>query len=137
MATTIFGAGTLVIGPTAVPTDAVECQISQFTISSTANLVPIPATLCVGPSQAAQPSSWALSLVYMQDWQDSAGISNSLFDADGTVLFFLYTPNDVLVPEATGSFYAVAGDYGGVSQDLWVSSDDMPMVEKPVLTTQA
>jgi hypothetical protein len=136
MATTIFGAGTLAIGATIAPTDQVECQVGQFTVTSTANLIPIPATLCVGPSQSAQPSSWSVEMVYMQDWGEVVSLSQSLFDADGTILFFDYTPNDAAVPGATGSFYAVSGDYGGVGQGLWVSTDSMPMTEKPAITAQ-
>jgi hypothetical protein len=135
--TTIFGAGTLAIGPTASPTDQFECQAGSFIISSTANLIPIPPTLCAAASNAASPSTFGIDLQFMQDWGATPSLSEVLNDADGSTLFFEYVPNDVTVDTATGEFWAVAGDYGGVGQGLWSSQDTMPMVEKPVFTPQA
>jgi hypothetical protein len=136
MATTIFGAGTLLIG-VGTATDAVECQVGEFTVTSTANLIPIPPTLCQSASNAASPSTFSLTMQFMQDWGQVVSLSQTLFDADGTELAFIYTPTDVTVPTAEGVFWAVAGDYGGTGQQLWVSTDDMPMVEKPTITPQA
>ena len=139
MAVTIFGAGTLAIGTTASPTDQFECQVGNFVVTASANVIPIPATLCVGPGTAAQPSSYSASITYMQDWGAAAGesLSQLLFDQDGNELFFEYTPADTAVPACTGSFYSVAGDYGGEGQALWVNSSDLPMPDKPTITPQA
>ena len=137
MATQIFGSGTLAIGTTASPTDQFECQVGNFVVTSSANLIPIPATLCVGPGQASQPSSFSASITYMQDWGSTPSLSETLFTNDGAELFFDFTPADATVPACTGSFWATAGDYGGEGQGLWVSSDDMPLTEKPTITPQA
>ena len=137
MATTIFGSGTLAIGATASPTDMYECAVGNFVVTASPNLIPIPATLCIGPGNASQPSSWSCSITYMQDWGETLSLSQLLFDADGTELFFEFTPNDTTVPSCAGSFSAVAGDYGGEGQGLWTNTSDLPMQDKPTITPQA
>ena len=139
MAKQIFGSGTLAIGTTSNPTDQYECQVKSFTVTSSSNLIPIPATLCQGPTQAAQPSTYSVSLTHMQDYGAAAGesLSQLLWDNDGALLYFDYTPTDVTASSCAGSFYAVAGDYGGDGQGLWTSTDEMPCPEKPTLTPPA
>ncbi len=138
MAKQIFGAGTLAIGSTASPTDQFECQVSQFVVTSSASLIPVPATLCAGPSNAAQPSTYSLSMTYAQDWGETVSLCQLMFDNDGTgTLFFEYTPNDTTVPSCAGEFWALAPDFGGAGQNLWTTSDDLPMITKPTLTPQA
>lgn len=133
----IYGKGVLTVGTTSSPTDDVSCQVRAFTITSTAATQPIPATLCAGAGTYAQPSSFSISLEYMQDFGAAASLSELLFDNDGEPIFFNYVPEDTTVPEASGSCFAVAGDYGGEGQGLWVSSDEMPLIGKPVYTPQS
>ena len=136
MATTQFGKGTIAIGLTASPTDQVECQISNFTVTPTANSIQIPATYCVGPSVAAQQSTFAIALSFMSDFGASPSLSELLWDNDGQTLYYEFTPDDVTIPIATGQFWAVAGTFGGPGDGLWVSTVSLPCVEKPVLTAQ-
>ena len=136
MATTQFGRGTIAIGLTASPTDFVECQVSNFSITPTSNSVNIPATYCTGPSTAAQQSSFSVAITYMTDWGVSPSLSELLWDNDGDPLFFEFTPTDTNIPSAAGQFYAVAGAFGGTGDGLWTASSTLPCVEKPVLTPQ-
>lgn len=132
----IYGKGVLTMGTTASPTDDVSCQVRGFTITSTAVTQPIPATLCAGAGVYAQPSTFSLSLEYMQDWGNTASLSELLNDNDGEPIFFNFVPDAVEVPSASGSCFAVAGDFGGEGQGLWVSTDELPLIGTPVYTPQ-
>ncbi len=136
MAVITLGSGTLAIGATASPTDQFECQVSAFTITSTANPIPIPATMCDGPTSTSAPSSFSVAIEYMQDWSATPSLSRTLWEADGTDLYFEFVPTDATTDKASGRFSAQAGDYGGAGQDVWVSSDQMPCPEKPVIEAQ-
>ena len=135
MATTqIFGSGTILIGPAATHTDAFECQINNFTIGASSNSVTIPATYCEGPGVAAQPSTFAVTLAYAQDWGATTSLSELLFAQDGEILFYIFTPDYATVCSFAGEMYGVSGDIGGEGQGLWVTSQDLPCVAKPVHT---
>jgi hypothetical protein len=136
-ANTIFGKGVLTIGTTAAPTDDVSCQVGSFVVSSNANIVPIPATLCEGPGQYATPSTFSVTVTYQQDFGSTPSLSETLFANDGLPIFLLYIPTDAAVPQVEIEVYGVAGDYGGEGQGLWVSTEDMPALSPPVFTAQA
>mgnify|MGYP001818057825 CR=1 FL=1 len=129
-----FGSGTISIGITASPTDQFECQISAFTITPSANIGQVPGTYCAGPSSYAQKSNFAIDMSFMSDWGATPSLSQLLWDNDGGVLFFTFDPSDATIPAASGSFYAVAGTFGGEGDSLWVNTASMPCVEKPTLT---
>jgi hypothetical protein len=137
MPTTQFGKGTIAVGLTASPTDQVECQVSNFTITPSANSITVPATYCQGPSVAAQQSTFAIALSFMSDWGATPSLSELLWDNDGAPLYYEFTPDDATIPSASGRFYAVAGTFGGPGDGLWASSVSLPCVAKPVLTPQA
>jgi len=132
-----FGSGVIKIGATASPTSAFECQISTFTVTPTANSINVPATYCTGPTIAAQKSTFAVALTYMSDWGQTDSLSELLWDNDGDLLFFEFTPSDNSIPECAGQFYAVAGTFGGDGDSLWTTTSSLPCFEKPVLTPQA
>ena len=129
-----FGSGTISIGITASPTDQFECQISAFTITPSANIGQVPGTYCAGPSSYAQKSNFAVDMSFMSDWGATPSLSQLLWDNDGEVLFFTFDPSDDTIPAASGSFYAVAGTFGGEGDSLWVNTASMPCTEKPTLT---
>ena len=130
----IFGSGVIEVGLTPSPTDAVECQVSNFVVTANANTVAVPGTYCQGPSSAGQKSSWSLELSAISDFGSTPSLAELLFDNDGTILFFEFTPDDLDVPDATGSFYAVAAPFGGEGAGLWQYTLTLQMPEQPVLT---
>lgn len=136
MASPIFGSGTIAIGITASPTDQFECVISNFVVSATAQSITIPATYCAAQSTAAQGSSFAVSMTYQQDWGDTPSLSELLWNNDGELLYFTFTPDEPEAGSVSGTCYAVAGDYGGEGQGLWVSTGDLPCPSKPTYTAQ-
>jgi hypothetical protein len=73
-------------------------------------------------------------MTYMSDWGAAASLSELLWENDGGILYFDFTPSDTTIPSCAGSFYAVAGTFGGDGDSLWTSTASMPCVEKPVLT---
>ena len=131
-----FGSGTISVGLTASPTDQFECQITNFQVTASANLGTVPGTYCAGPSQYAQKSNYAVDMAFLSDWGATASLSELLWDNDGDVLHFKFTPSDATIPEATGTFYAVAPTFGGEGDSLWTSTGSMPCPEKPTLTPQ-
>ena len=137
MSTQHFGSGVIKMGTTASPTDAFECQISNFVITSSPNSISIPATYCAGQSTKAQPSSFAVSMTYMQDWGETASLSELLFNNDGSLLYFEFEPTDTTAGTWNGTCWAVAGDIGGEGQGLWVSSEELPCDVKPTYTPAA
>ncbi len=134
MSTQHFGSGVIKMGTTASPTDTFECQISNFVIASSPSTITIPATFCVGQSTKAQPSSWSISCTFMQDWGETASLSELLFNNDGSLLYWEFEPTDTTAGSWAGTCWAVAGDVGGEGQGLWTSTEEMPCPEKPVYT---
>jgi hypothetical protein len=132
-----FGSGTITVGTAATPTDAFECQITNFTITPTANIGQVPGTYCQGPSSYAQKSNYAVEIAYLTDWGATKSLSKLLWDEDGNEIFFVFTPQDTTIPVASGSCYAIAGNFGGEGDSLWVSTGSMPCPEKPTLTPDA
>lgn len=132
----IFGSGLISVGLAPSPSDAVECQVSNFVINANANTVAVPGTYCQGPSSAGQKSSWSLDLSAISDFGSTPSLSELLYDNDGEILFFEFTPDDGDVPEAAGSFWAVAAPFGGEGAGLWQYTLTMQMPEAAVLTPQ-
>jgi len=131
-----FGSGTILVGPTATPTTAVECQVTSCIVSSSSNIGQVPGTYCQGPSSYAQGSNFSLDLTYLTDWGATNSLSQLLWDNDGQTMFIEFTPTDETIPALTGEFYAIAGSFGGDGDSLWTATGSMPMVEKPTLTPQ-
>ena len=131
-----FGKGTILIGPTATPTAAVECQVTSCVVTPSSNLGQVPGTYCQGPSSFAQGSNFSLDLAWLSDWGATNSLSQLLWDNDGSTLFIEMTPDDANIPTMEGEFYAIAGTFGGEGDSLWTSSQSMPMTTKPTLTPQ-
>jgi hypothetical protein len=129
-----FGKGTIKIGTTASPTDQFECQISNFTITPSANSIQIPGTYCQGPSIAAQSSTFSIALSYLSDWGETDSLSQLLWDNDGLPLYFTFEPDAPGLPTADGQCYGVAGTFGGEGDGLWQTTSTLPCVSKPTLT---
>ena len=133
-----FGEGTIALGITDAPSDMFECQISSFIVQASPNSSPIPGTYCVGPSSRATASSFAIAMDYVTDWGNAAGsLSQLLWDNDGEQLYFTFTPADANMPDCAGSFWGVAGPFGGPGNDVWTGSGTMPCPEKPTITPKA
>ena len=131
-----FGSGTISVGITASPTDQFECQITDFRVTASANIGQVSGTYCTGPSSYAQKSNFSVDMAFLSDFGATASLSDLLWDNDGEILHFKFTPSDVTIPEATGTFYAVAPTFGGEGDSLWTSTGSMPCPEKPTLTAQ-
>ena len=131
-----FGSGTIAVGITTSPTDQFECQITNFQITASANIGQVPGTYCTGPSSYAQKSNYAVDMAFLSDWGATASLSQLLWDNDGELLTFVFIPTDVLIPQATGEFYAVAPTFGGEGDSLWTSTGSMPCPAKPEITPQ-
>lgn len=131
-----FGSGTIAIGTSASPSDQFECQITTFTVTPSANIGQVPGTYCAGPSSYAQKSNYALDMAFLSDWGETSSLSELLWDNDGELLYFTFTPDVTSIPTCAGQFYAVAGTFGGEGDSLWTTTANMPLVEKPTLTPQ-
>ena len=131
-----FGEGTIAIGITASPIEMFECQINAFTVQATANTTTIPGTYCAGPSNRATASSFAVAMEYLTDWGNPSdeSLSQLLWDNDGGLLYFVFTPADVNMPDCSGTFWSVAGPFGGPGNDVWTGTGTMPCPEQPTIT---
>ena len=128
----IFGSGVILIGDAATPTDPFECQISEFTVNASANIGQIPGTYCQGPSQYGQASTYAVQMTFMQDWGETSSLSQLLWDNDGELLYFEFTP-DAGGIDCVGSFYAIGGSFGGGGDQVWTTTASMPCPAQPVV----
>ena len=134
MATQNFGEGTIAIGTAAAPTTTHECQLSGFAIEASANSTAIAGTYCAGPTTRATASSFAVNMSYLTDWGATDSLSQLLWDNDGKLLYFVFTPTDPEMPDASGQFWAIAGPFGGPGNDVWTGTGTMPCPEKPTIT---
>ena len=134
-----FGEGTIKVGITASPAEAFECQINAFAVQATANTTTIAGTYCQGPSNRATASSFGVAMEFITDWGNPGGesLSQLLWDNDGDLLYFEFAPTDTDMPNIAGSFWAVAGPFGGPGNDVWTATATMPCPEKPVITAKA
>ncbi len=132
-----FGEGTIAIGITASPTEMFECQINAFAVQATANTSPIPGTYCVGPSSRATASSFSVAMEYLTDWGNTDSLSQLLWDNDGDLLHFVFAPADPAMPNCSGTFWSVAGPFGGPGNDVWTGSGTLPCPEKPTITPKS
>ena len=132
-----FGEGTIAIGITASPTDMFECQINAFAVQASANTTTIAGTYCVGPSNRATASSFAVAMEYLTDWGNTDSLSQLLWDNDGELLYFVFAPADPAMPNCSGTFWAVAGPFGGPGNDVWTGSGTLPCPEKPTITPKS
>jgi len=128
--------GTITVGPTGSET-SVECQVVNWQLVPSPNTTPRAGTYCAAPGMVVGKSSWALQFDYLQDWGATDSLSQMLFDNDGEVLAFTFTPSDATVPEATGEFYASAGAYGGDAGSAWQTTGNCPLVSAPSFAAQA
>ena len=132
-----FGEGVISIGTTASPTEAHECQISAFAVEASPNSSAIPGTYCNGPTVRATASSFAVSMAYVTDWGKTGSLSQMLWDNDGKLLYFSFVPTDTAMPNCTGTFWGIAGPFGGPGNDVWTGTGTMPCPEKPTITPKA
>lgn len=111
-----------------------ECQVTTAQITSTPNLVTIPATGCEGQTQLPASSSFALTLGWLQDWGQTDSLSQFLWDNDTEeVQFSIALDTDPLFPVATGTVRVVAGSYGGDFAQPQASTATLPCQGKPVI----
>ena len=134
MAKTIYGKGTIKFGLTSTPDISVECQVTNFSVDAAANTISVPGTYCAGPTNAAQQSTFSVSLAYLEDWGEASSLSQFLWDNDGTRVFFEHIPDDTTVPSVAGECWAVSGSYGGDGDGLWTTTAALPCVGKPTIT---
>jgi hypothetical protein len=113
---------------------SVECQVTSAAITSTPNLITVPATGCEGSSQMPAASTYALALTFLQDWGQTDSLSQLLWDGEGDLSeFSIALATDPLVPVATGSVRLVAGSYGGDFSQPLSSTVTLPCQGKPVI----
>jgi len=131
-----FGRGTIALGITASPSDQYECQIQNFTITPSANLIQVAGTYCEGPTTLAQKSTYAIDLTWLSDWGSDVtnSLSQLLWDNDGEPLYFEFTPEAATLPTATGQVIGQAGTFGGPGDNIWQNTTSLPCTAKPVLT---
>jgi hypothetical protein len=126
--------GTIKLGLTAAPTQEYGCQVINWSLDPVPNTTQRPGTFCVPPLTKNAASSWQVAFSYLQDWGAANSISQFLFDNDAQLVFFEFTPDVDDVPVASGSFYAVAGSYGGDAGTSWQSTGTMAVEGVPVFT---
>ena len=133
-----FGRGTIAIGDAVGPTDQFECQIQNFTITPSPNLIQVAGTYCEGPTTLAQKSTFSIELEWLSDWGSdvSNSLSQLLWDNDGEPLHFTFTPEAETLPVATGQVIGQAGTFGGPGDNIWTNSTSLPCTSKPTLTAR-
>ena len=120
-------------GPTATAV-AYECQVTSAAVTSTPNLITVPATGCEGSSQIPATSTYAVALTFLQDWGQIESLSQYLWDNEGMEAdFSIALASDPLVPVATGVIRVVAGSYGGDFAAPLSASVTLPCQGKPVI----
>lgn len=127
---------TVEFGPTATVVDF-SCQVNSAALTPSPNNVDVPATFCVGASQTAAPSSFALDLTYLQDWGETASVSQYLYDNDASqgVAFHVEGINTATgTPVACdGTCTIVAGQYGGEAGTPLQATVSLPVDGKPTI----
>jgi hypothetical protein len=112
-----------------------SCQVVEARITATPNTTDVPATFCEAASKINVPSSFDLELQGLQDWGDSAGLSQYLFDNDATQQAFALYIDQTTNPEATGIVSIAAGDFGGVAGEVLVLKLTLPILGKPTIVS--
>lgn len=126
--------GTIMLGLTATPTQDYGCQVINWVLNPVPNTSERPGTFCAPPLTKNSASSWEVSFEYLQDWGSANSLSQFLFDNDASLVFYSFTPDVPDVPVASGSFYAVAGPYGGDAGTSWQSTGTMAHEGVPTFT---
>jgi hypothetical protein len=115
-----------------------ECQVTQAAVTSTPNLITVPATGCQGSSQMPAASTYALQLTYLQDWGETGSLAQFLWDGEGTESTFSVTLSSApLYPVATGVVRLVAGQYGGDFSQPLTATVTLPCQDKPTIVAGA
>jgi hypothetical protein len=132
MATNVFmmKGGIVKLGPTLTAL-AVECQITEATISATPD--PKEATTLCGKVTVPGVTGYTLNLSFLQDWHET-GISMFLYDNDGELVDFSIQPTSDATPMAVGKCYISPGDYGGAAGEIMVASVSLGVDGKPDIT---
>lgn len=126
--------GTLKLGTTAAPTDEFSCQVINWQLNPVANTTERPGTYCSPPLTKNSASSWEVAFNYLQDWGSDMSISEFMFANDARLVFFEFAPDVPTVPVASGSFWCVAGSYGGDAGTSWTYSGTCAVEGVPVFT---
>ncbi len=93
---------------------AAECQTNSAAIVATGKSTATPATGCKPETQSAGPSSWAINVTWIQDWNNPDGVSQFAYDHDGeTVWYRLLAGDDYPGLGWEGQCDIVAGQAGG------------------------
>ena len=113
-------------------TDTYECQVTSAAVTSTPNLITVPATGCEGSSQMPAPSTYAVALTFLQDWGQPGSLSQLLWDGEGTETeFSIALASAPTIPVATGTVRLVAGQYGGDFSQPLTATVTLPCGAKP------
>lgn len=107
------------------------CQVTSAAINANPNMQTVAATFCAPESQAPAATGWELALSVLQDWGDTAGISDYLFDHDAERSFFLIQPTDPDIPGMTGECWLVASAYLGDAGTALGADVVLPLLAKP------
>jgi hypothetical protein len=131
--------GTIKLGVAAAPTLDYACQVINWALTPVPNTTERPGTYCAPPLTRNSTSAWEVAFNYLQDWGAAQSISQFFFDNDAQLVYFEFAPDIPTVPVASGSFYAVAGAYGGDAGTSWTHTGTMalegiPTFTAPVLT---
>jgi len=113
------------------------CQISSAAVVTTANTNTVPMTGCAPASDVPAPSSYALVLTWVQDWQQAQSLSNYAYTNDTQQVWWSITPNGLTAPVATGNSYVVSGDFGGDFGIPLTATATWPCLAKPSITAGA
>lgn len=126
--------GTLKLGVAASPTDEFSCQVINWQLNPVPNTTQRPGTYCSPPLTKNAASSWQVAFNYLQDWGATPSISQFMFDNDGELVYFTFDPTVEDVPSVAGSFWCVAGAYGGDAGTSWAYSGTCALEGVPTFT---
>ena len=138
MSTTVINpnnSGTIKLGTASADTE-VQCQVTNYALTPSANTSEVAGTYCSPPTQTVGKSTWSLDFDFMQDWGASPSLSELLMNNDGEDLQFEFTPTDTSLPKASGTCKAVAGAFGGPAGEAWTASASLPVIGTPTMTPQ-
>lgn len=116
-------------GLATTPVDA-SCQIIEATVEGVEKSTTAPATFCQPETDVALPSGSQLTLRFLQDWTDAAGVCRYLFGVDGKKQAFRLTfpPDDLTGDTVYQEGYVTARKpaFGGGASDPLETTITLP-----------
>lgn len=115
-----------------------ECQAQTAELAATGVSTQTAATGCRPAGQSAGKSTWAMNVVFLQDWSNPAGVSQFSLDNDGTTVWYRLEPDPTVYPDLAfeGQLDMVATSVGGVIGDGTevAATQTWPMKGAPTVT---